>query len=171
VVVSNYSTSEMEAIHAELQKRGVPLASNQVEYSLLRRYPETSGLLDSCRRLGVVLLAYSPIGQGRLTGKYSASNPPPGRRNFSDHPMEKVDTIVAELRRVGDAHGKTPSEVALRWLIEKGTVPIPGAKNAQQASANAGALGWRLGDEEVAALDAIALDGMRNLTRRFWQHG
>ena len=103
-------------------------------------------------------LAYSPIGQGRLTGKYSASNPPPGKRNFSAHPMEQVDAIVAELRRIGEAHdGKTPSQVALDWIIAKGAVPIPGAKNGAQAADNAGALGWSLTSDEVAALDAVAL--------------
>ena len=110
--------------------------------------------------------------QGRLTGKYSAANPPKGKRTFSDHPMEQVDTIVAELRRVGAAHAdRTPSQVALRWIIEKGAVPIPGAKNHQQAVENAGALGWELSADEVAALDRAALDGQRTLQQRVWQHG
>ncbi len=92
----------------------------------------------------MVPLAYSPIGQGRLTGKYSASNPPPGGRTFSAHPMAEVDAVVAELRRIGEAHGdRTPSQVALAWLIAKGAVPIPGAKNRAQAEQNAGALGWQ----------------------------
>ena len=171
VGVSNYSVRETEAIHRELAKRGVPLASNQVEYSLLRRRPESSGLLDACARLGVVVLAYSPIGMGRLTGKYSAANPPPGRRNFSDHPMEAIDRVVAVLRRIGDAHDRTPSQVALRWLIEKGTVPIPGAKNGDQARQNAGALGWTLDAAEVAELDAVAMDPKQSLQSRVWQHG
>jgi aryl-alcohol dehydrogenase-like predicted oxidoreductase len=171
VGVSNYSIKEMRSIHRELAKRGVPLATNQVEMSLLRRVPETGGLLDACRELGVVLLAYSPIGQGRLTGKYSASNPPPGKRGFSAHPMAKIDEVVAVLRRIGDEHERTPSQVALRWLIEKGTVPIPGAKSAAQARENAGALGWSLTADDLAALDACALEGIRSLTNRFWQHG
>lgn len=171
VGVSNYSTKEMRSIHRELAQRGVPLATNQVEMSLLRRAPETGGLLDACRELGVVLLAYSPIGQGRLTGKYSASNPPPGKRGFSAHPMAQVDEVVSVLRRVGDEHERTPSQVALRWLIEKGTVPIPGAKSASQARENAGALGWSLTADERAALDACALEGIRSLANRFWQHG
>jgi aryl-alcohol dehydrogenase-like predicted oxidoreductase len=171
VGVSNYSIREMTKIHGELAARGVPLATNQVEYSLLRRVPETSGLLEACGRLGVVLLAYSPIGQGRLTGKYSAANPPPGKRGFSAHPMAAVDEVVAVLRQVGDDREKTPSQVALRWLIEKGTVPSPGAKNAAQARENAGALGWALTTDELAALDAAALEGTRSLSNRFWQHG
>ena len=171
VGVSNYSAKEVTSIHGHLATSGVPLASNQIEFSLLRRVPETGGLLATHERLGVVTLAYSPIGQGRLTGKYSAANPPPGKRGFSAHPMARVDPIVAELRRIGDADGRTPSQVALRWLIEKGTVPIPGAKSAAQASQNAGALGWALSPADVAALDAVALEGTRSLQNRFWQHG
>jgi aryl-alcohol dehydrogenase-like predicted oxidoreductase len=171
VGVSNYSAGEMERIHNELVKRGLPLASNQIEFSLLRRKPETGGLLAACKRLGVVPLAYSPIGQGRLTGKYSAANPPPGRRSFSAHPMEKVDEVVAVVRRIGEAHDRTPSQVALRWTIQKGAVPIPGAKNAGQARENAGALGWELTADDMAALDAVALEGKASLQARFWQHG
>jgi aryl-alcohol dehydrogenase-like predicted oxidoreductase len=171
VGVSNYSVGEMTKIHGELAKRDVPLASNQVEYSLLRRAPETNGLLEACGQLGVVLLAYSPIGQGRLTGKYSAANPPPGKRGFSAHPMEEVDRVVAVLRRIGEQHDRTPSQVALRWLIEKGTVPIPGAKNAEQARQNAGALTFALSVEEMGELDRVALGGIRSLANRFWQHG
>lgn len=172
VGVSNYSVREMRSIHAALAERGVPLAANQIEYSPLRRRPESGGLLAACRQLGVVPLAYSPIGQGRLTGKYSAANPPPGRRNFSAHPMEQVDRIVDELRRIGAANGdRTPAQVALRWIIEKGAVPIPGAKNADQAHQNAGALGWSLDADDAAAIDRVALDGTRSLANRFWQHG
>lgn len=172
VGVSNYSVGEMQRIHAGLAAHGVALASNQIEYSLLRQRPETTGLLAECARLGVVPLAYSPIGQGRLTGKYSAASPPPGSRDFSAHPMEMVDPIVAVLRELGTAHGdKTPSQVALRWIIQKGAVPIPGAKSAEQARANAGALGWTLDDSAMARLDGVALEGTRTLKQRIWQHG
>lgn len=172
VGVSNYSEREMTSIHGELAQRGVALASNQIEYSILRRRPENVGLIAACQRLGVVPLAYSPIAQGRLTGKYTAANPPPGRRNFSSHPMEKIDPVVEELRAIGDRHeGRTPSQVALRWLVQKGAVPIPGAKNAKQARENAGGLGWALTPDEVSRIDAVALDGVRTLQSRVWQHG
>jgi aryl-alcohol dehydrogenase-like predicted oxidoreductase len=172
VGVSNYSVKETRSMDAALRKRALRLASNQIEFSLLRTMPEQSGLLACCRELGVVPLAYSPIGQGRLTGKYSAANPPPKTRNFSNHPMAQVDKIVAELRRIGAAAGgRTPSQVALAWLIAKGAVPIPGAKNRQQAEENAGALGWRLSDDDVGTLDTVALYGQRGIAERFWQHG
>jgi diketogulonate reductase-like aldo/keto reductase len=85
--------------------------------------------------------------------------------------MAEVDKVVAVLRRIGEVHDRTPSQVALRWLIEKGTVPIPGAKNAAQAHENAGALGWSLTADELASLDRSALGGVRSLANRFWQHG
>jgi aryl-alcohol dehydrogenase-like predicted oxidoreductase len=172
VGVSNYSIKEMRSIDAALRKRDLRLASNQIEFSLLRTMPEKSGLLGCCRELGVVPLAYSPIGQGRLTGKYSASNPPPKSRTFSNHPMVQVDKIVAELRRIGAANGdKTPSQVALAYLIAQGAVPIPGAKNRAQAEENAGALNWNLSPEDLAALDSVALYGQRGIVERIWQHG
>ncbi len=172
VGVSNYSIKETRSMANELTKRGLALATNQIEFSLLRRLPETSGLVAACLELGVTPLAYSPIGQGRLTGKYSAANPPPGKRNFSAHPMEKVDPIVEELRRIGQVHdNRTPSQVALNWLMTKGAIPIPGAKNAGQAHDNAGSLGWDLRPEDMAALDRLALTGARSFFNRFWQHG
>jgi aryl-alcohol dehydrogenase-like predicted oxidoreductase len=172
VGVSNYSERELRAIHAALAAHGIPLATNQVEYSLLRTMPESNGLLRACRELGVTLLAYSPLAMGRLTGKYTAANPPQGKRNFSAFPMAEIEPVVAALRRCGAAHGgKTPAQVALNWLICKGAVPIPGAKNAAQAEQNAGALGWRLTADEVAALDRVAKFGQRGVFNRVWQHG
>lgn len=157
VGVSNYNVSQMRRAHAQLGRRGIPLASNQVHYNLLERSPERSGLLETCRELGVTLIAYSPLAQGLLTGKYSKASPPPGIRAARLRArLGKAEPVVAALREIGDAHGRTPGQVALNWLICKGTVAIPGAKNAQQAEQNAGALGWRLTDAEVAALDAVA---------------
>jgi aryl-alcohol dehydrogenase-like predicted oxidoreductase len=83
VGVSNYSAEQMRIAHAALTKRGIPLASNQVEYSLLHRQPETDGVLEACRELGVTLIAYSPLAMGALTGKYSAAAKP--RQGASCH--------------------------------------------------------------------------------------
>ena len=94
------------------------------------------------------------------------------QRTFSAHPMSEVDPIVAELGRIGGARdGRTPSQVALAWIIAKGAVPIPGAKSAAQARENAGALGWALTADEITALDSVALQGQRTLQQRIWQHG
>ncbi len=138
VGVSNYSTKETRSIDAALRRCGLRLASNQVEFSLLRTMPLRVGLLDCCRELGVVPLAYSPIGQGRLTGKYSASNPPPRGRTFSDHPMAEVDAVVAELRRVGGAHDRTPSQVAVGVAHRQGCRADPGGEEPGPGRAERG---------------------------------
>ena len=158
VGVSNYSPAWMLRAHAALSRRGVPLASNQVQYSLLERGPERSGLLKTCQELNVTLIAYSPLAKGMLTGKYTPGNPPPGPRGNSYRRfLEPIQPLVELEREIGEAHGgKTPAQVALNWLICKGTVPIPGAKNARQLAENAGALGWRLAESEMAALDAAS---------------
>ena len=157
VGVSNYSAEQMREAHAALAKRGIPLASNQVEYSLLHRQPEVNGILDACRELGITLIAYSPLAGGALTGKYSATQKASGLRrfmpNFSRKTMQAVQPVIALLRQIGERYSKTPSQVALRWLIENPIVlPIPGAKNSQQATENAGALSFALTPEEVEAL-------------------
>jgi aryl-alcohol dehydrogenase-like predicted oxidoreductase len=86
--------------------------------------------------------------------------------------METVDAVVAHLREIGEKHGgKTPGQVALNWVMAKGAVPIPGAKNAAQARENAGALGWRTEADDLAALDEAALTGIRSISNRVWQHG
>jgi aryl-alcohol dehydrogenase-like predicted oxidoreductase len=170
--VSNYSAAELRAIHAALSTQGVPLATNQVEFSLLRAMPERNGLLATCRELGVTVLAYSPLAMGRLSGKYSAANPPPGKRNFSAYPMREIEPVLQVLRNLGDRlGGKTPAQVALNWIMCKGAVPIPGAKTAAQATQNAGALGWQLSPDDVATLDAVAKYGQRGIFNRVWQHG
>ncbi len=156
VGVSNYNANQMRKAHAALAKRMVPLATNQVEYSLLERKPERSGLVQAARELGVTLIAYSPLRKGLLTGKYNAQNPPPGTRGrlFRGNALAKAEQVNGLLKEIGEAHGgKTNAQVALNWLICKGAVPIPGAKNARQAEQNAGALGWRLTEEEVQRLD------------------
>jgi len=158
VGVSNYTAEQMRLAHAELAKRGIPLASNQVQYSLLHRHPEVDGILDTCRELGITLIAYSPLGMGALTGKYSAKNRAGGffRRilpNFNRKTMENVEPVLNLLRQIGALYSRTPSQVALRWLIENEIVlPIPGAKNSRQAAENTGALSFSLTPTEVDAL-------------------
>jgi aryl-alcohol dehydrogenase-like predicted oxidoreductase len=159
VGVSNYSVEQMRQAHAALGRRGVPLASNQVQYSLLHRRPETNGVLDACRELGVTLIAYQPLASGALTGRYSRTNRPRGLRRFAKpfrgRDLTALEPITALLHQIGTRYGRTPGQVALRWLIENDTVlPIPGAKNRKQAAANAEALTFHLEQDEIDALDA-----------------
>jgi aryl-alcohol dehydrogenase-like predicted oxidoreductase len=156
VGVSNFNREQTERAHAALARRGVPLASNQVHYSLLNRQVEYAGLLARCAALGVTLIAYSPLEMGMLTGKYTPDQPPAGSRGrrYSRDYLVRLQPFIARLRALGQAHGeRSPAQVALNWTLCKGTFPIPGAKNAQQVQQNAGALGWRLTPAEVAELD------------------
>eukprot|EP00913_Durusdinium_trenchii_P010276 g9637.t1 len=160
VGVSNYDEAALRQMHGLLMRgcitpalrkdRGVPLIFNEIEFSLLRRMPETSGLLKVCKELGVTVLAWAPLASGRLTSK-------PCTEQITDSDtvacLEQVKTLAAKYQ-------KTPAQVALNWCICKGTVPIPGARTLEQAQENAGALGWQLTAEEVAQLDAVAVDSL-----------
>ena len=160
VGVSNYNEEQMRRAYSTLAKRGIHLASNQVEYHLLKRKVELNGLLKTCQELGVTLIAYSPLAQGSLTGKYTPDNPPPGvrGRRYSRAYLERIQSLLRQMQEIGEAHGgKTPAQVAINWCICKGAVPIPGAKTSRQADENAGGAGWRLDEDEVAALDRISL--------------
>eukprot|EP00298_Acanthocystis_sp_HF-20_P021153 c27324_g1_i1.p1 GENE.c27324_g1_i1~~c27324_g1_i1.p1 ORF type:complete len:339 (+),score=109.93 c27324_g1_i1:27-1043(+) len=169
VGIANSSVYEVEKMHAALAKRNVPLLSNQIEFSLLRKFPETSGLVETCRKKNMLILSYSPLGMGRLTGKYSKTNPPPGGRRFGNQPMEDVDKIITELWKVGNLSGqKTPPQVALNYLITKNVIPIVGMREKSQVIENYGALGWNLTQDLVEFLDTKAIYGRNNPS---WQHG
>lgn len=170
VGVSNYSKDEMIRMDEALKKKGLRLASNQVEFSLLRTLPDTSGLLAECKKRGIVLMAYSPLGMGRLSGKYNKDNPLPAGRNFGAISWEKLAPLVEVLKRLADKHDVTCSAVALKWVIQKGAIPLGGVKNAKQAEQNARAASdsWLLSDEAIAELDKFAQEGT---TSWFWQHG
>jgi aryl-alcohol dehydrogenase-like predicted oxidoreductase len=163
VGVSNYSAKQMSLAHEYLAAKGIPLATNQVPYSLITRQIETNGILDKARKLNVTILAYSPLAQGLLTGKYNAQTPNnlQGARRldprFSSQGLKKLEPVFAALQNLGEKYEKTPAQVALNWLITQGNIiPIPGAKNADQATQNAGALGWSLTSEEVENLRTMA---------------
>jgi aryl-alcohol dehydrogenase-like predicted oxidoreductase len=167
VGVSNYSAEQLREAYAALAKRGIPLASNQVEYSLLNRKPEVNGVLDACRELGVTLIAQSPLAGGMLTGKYSAQNRPGGffRRilpQYNRKTLDAIQPVIKLLREIGERYSKTPSQVALRWLIENPIVlPIPGAKNGKQAMDNTEALKFSLTAEEVEMLSQATMAWMK----------
>ncbi len=153
--VSNYDKNQMQRAYTVLSKYDLPLAANQVEYSLLNRKVEKNGLLARCQELGVRLIAYSPLAMGMLTGKYTPDTPPHGARGSKyASVLPKLYPLIQRMTQIGQDHGgKSPAQIALNWCICKGTLPIPGAKNVRQAEMNAGALGWRLTEDEVRLLD------------------
>lgn len=162
VGVSNYSAKQMSSAHEYLANKGIPLATNQVPYSLLTRQIEDNGILDQARQLGVTILAYSPLAQGLLTGKYTPQSSPhlQGARRldprFSLQGLKKLVPLFSTLEQMAEKYDKTPAQVALNWLIAQGNViPIPGAKNGEQAKQNAGAVGWLMSPEDVKILSSI----------------
>jgi aryl-alcohol dehydrogenase-like predicted oxidoreductase len=155
--VSNYSAEQMREAHKLLARRGIPLAVNQMRYSLITREIESNGVMAAARELDVTILAYSPLAQGLLTGKYTATNPPSGARSmdqrFKGAGLRKIQPLLEKLGELGEKYGKTQAQVALNWLIcQPGVIPIPGIKSAAQVEQNAGALGWELSATEVAEL-------------------
>jgi aryl-alcohol dehydrogenase-like predicted oxidoreductase len=167
VGVSNFGEKRMIRAYTTLARYGIPLASNQVHYSLLSREVEKNGTLARCKDLGIRLIAYSPLEKGLLTGKYSVENPPPGvRGSQAAEFLKKLPAVLKLLKEIGLNHGdKTVSQVSLNWLICKGALPIPGAKNIKQSEDNAGGAGWRLTEEEVAKLDD-ATDDIREYSNK-----
>lgn len=165
VGVSNFSVGAMRRSAGLLRSRGVPLASNQVRYSLLDRRIEVNGVLDAAEELGITIIAYSPLAQGVLTGRFHPGPHGDGvpitgvRRRlpqFRSAAMEKAAPVVALLREIGTTHDCTPAQVALAWVTQKKpgvVVAIPGASDARQAEENAGSMTIELSEEETKQLD------------------
>jgi aryl-alcohol dehydrogenase-like predicted oxidoreductase len=167
VGVSNFSAAAMERAHAALARRGIPLASNQVRISLLDRSIESNGLLAAAKRLGVSLIAYSPLAQGILSGRFHdnpeavASVTRLRRMSGSIKPatLARTAPLVAALKEVAAAHGATPSQVALNWLVSywgETVVAIPGASRPSQAAEAAASMRLVLGSAELDAIDALS---------------
>jgi aryl-alcohol dehydrogenase-like predicted oxidoreductase len=170
--VSNFSARKMEKASDALQKEGLVLASNEVLINLLDRRIEKNGVLETARRLGITLIAYSPLAQGLLTGKFH-KNPdlvkrlPKGRRlffspqgrAFRSKNIARTRPLIEELNNIAEAHGASISQVALAWLITyygDTVVAIPGASHAEQASDNAAAMRLELTHNELSQIDNLS---------------
>lgn len=154
--VSNYNLELTKRSMDALQKKGIPLASNQVEYHLLERRIEKDGLVNFCHANDIKIIAYSPLAMGVLSGKYTPENPPKGTRSahYNRALLEAIQPLIKLMKGIGlDHEGKTASQVALNWVICKGTLAIPGAKNITQVEQNSGAIGWYLTEDEIRKLD------------------
>ncbi|KAL3810242.1 hypothetical protein ACHAXA_008732 [Cyclostephanos tholiformis] len=166
VGVSNYGVDAVRACHAALLRRGVPLSTNQIQYSLLYQHPEKSnGLLRCCKDLGMEVLAYSPLALGLLSGKYANTDDirkvgGPRRALFERNVANpQLSEIIGAMRDVADGHaesGATVSQVAINWCIAKGTIPIPGARTLRQVESNYGSLDWKMNEDEIKFLDKVS---------------
>ena len=168
VGVSNFSASQMRKAHAELARHGIQLVSNQVHYNMVNRKIEYNGVLEAARELGMAIIAYSPLAQGVLTGKYhDAPESIRGKQgfrkrigSFKEKGLEKTRPLIDKLREVAANHQATAAQVALNWLTNyhDGTVfAIPGASNTHQAESNAGSMQLELTKEEMKTLDQASI--------------
>jgi aryl-alcohol dehydrogenase-like predicted oxidoreductase len=163
VGVSNFNARKMENSWKTLQKSGIPLASNQVRYSLLDRRIESNGVIDVAKKLGITIIAYSPLAQGVVTGKFH-DNPELlkniGFRKYSvqfkPEGLEKSRPVVNLLKELAENYNVTPSQVALNWLIHyhgDTVVAIPGATKEIHVKENCGAMSFQLSDVDMIRLD------------------
>jgi len=172
VGLSNYGPKRLKGVHKKFAERGVPIATLQVQYSLLSTYPVTQlKLKDVCDQLGIQLIAYSPLGLGLLTGKFSEKGPfPKGIRGLLFRQLlPGMRSLLACSREIAASRNKSMSQVALNWCICKGTIPIPGAKTVEQARDNLGALGWKLNASEIAELDKAAASADKKMVQNIFQ--
>jgi aryl-alcohol dehydrogenase-like predicted oxidoreductase len=164
VGISNFNPDQMRRAHRQLQKVGLPLAVNQVRYSLLDRSIEKNGVLETAKELGVTIIAYTPLESGLLTGKYH-KNPellekkPAIWRGRLRRSMEKSRTLISALEEIALRYNVTAAQVALNWVIYSqgdSVVTIPGVTKISQAQENAGAMKFKLSGDELALLGKLS---------------
>lgn len=156
VGVSNFSLQQWQDSEAAL---GGTVLSNQVQFSLVQRAPDRA-LVPWAQKQGRIVIAYSPLGQGLLSGRYMNAAPSNFRRfrsNFRAAARARVAPLVDALREIGSKHGATPAQVSLAWLIRKtNVVAIPGASSVKQVEENVAAADLELTDDEAARLDTLS---------------
>ncbi len=165
--VSNFSAQKMKNAWETLDKKGIPLASNQVLYNLLNRKIESNGVMEMAKKLGISIIAYSPLAQGLVTGKFH-DNPEllknigfrKYRAEFKRKGLEKSRPVVVFVKELARKYNVTPSQIALNWLLNyhgNTVVAIPGATKETHVKENTGAMSFKLSDEDMAKLDKESL--------------
>mmetsp|Transcript_981 Transcript_981/g.2100 ORF Transcript_981/g.2100 Transcript_981/m.2100 type:complete len:373 (-) Transcript_981:207-1325(-) len=156
VGVSNYGPETLLRAQDALSKKGIPIVSNQINLSLLR-FRSSQKTLEVCDELGIKVLAYFPLANGLLAGKYSIDTPPSFPKSLTMKKYyEDAEPLLIVLRRIAGERNKTVAQVAINWVMMKGAIPIPGARNSEMARDNFGAMGWALSPNEVAELEMVA---------------
>ena len=164
--VSNFSAKQMKNSWETLDKARIPLASNQVLYNLLDRRIESNGVMELAKKLGVSIIAYSPLAQGLVTGKFH--DDPELLKNigfrkynaqFKPAGLEKSLPVVTLVKELAVKYNATPAQVALNWLIHfhgEMVVAIPGATKEIHVKENTGAMSFRLSEEDMDRLDRVS---------------
>jgi aryl-alcohol dehydrogenase-like predicted oxidoreductase len=158
--VSNYNLEQFKRAYDILGNRGIKLYSNQMQYSLIYREHEFNGLMKLCEELKVTFLAYSPIAQGVLSGKYTPQNPPRGilrGRKYRRTVLKQLQPLIEVMTEISEKNGgKTLAQIAINWVLSKGVIPVVGTKNIIQIRDNIATLDWQLSDEDITSLDDVS---------------
>jgi aryl-alcohol dehydrogenase-like predicted oxidoreductase len=166
--VSNFSAKAMRKSHAILQSRGYVLAANQYRFSMLSRNIETNGILDAAKELGISIIAWSPLEQGILTGRFHQQQALPDTLSFARKHLIKsqrklivrTQPLIDRMSTLAESYGASISQVALNYLIhvhDDTVVAIPGASKVTQVEKNLGALSFQLKQNEIEELTALAM--------------
>ncbi|HPD79542.1 MAG TPA: aldo/keto reductase [Spirochaetales bacterium] len=167
VGVSNFSAAQLRKAHTILKNEGFTLVSNQVRYNLVQRFPDFDGTIAAAKELGISIIAYSPLAQGLLTGKFH-DNPGiihdrPGFRKympmFSKNGLKRTEKLIAALKSMAQSYSVTPGEIALNWLLHYNgdtVFVIPGATKLSHAEQNCRAMLFELDKHDIKKLDELS---------------
>lgn len=183
--VCNFNAEQIKRASNALKKEGYSLTSAMVGYNIIRRYPETNGVFDICKKEGISVIPYAPLAEGTLTGKYRGGRNVPLKyaltsywghldvtkerndnvsfiKRFFSKPREadikRMEPLMEVMEKIATAHEKTIAQVAINWLVtqeEVKVIPIPGVRSVKQAEDNAGALGWTMTREERMMINQV----------------
>ncbi len=159
VGVSNHNLAEIKRVGEILGAEGLKLSAVQNHYSLLHRSSERAGILDYCTSNGIAFYSYMVLEQGALTGKYDRAHPFPegsSRAKSYNGILPELETLIGEMRRIGERHSAAPAQIAAAWAIAKGTLPIIGVTKVGQAEEAARTAKIILDKEEIALLEELA---------------
>lgn len=169
--VSNHSLAEIKRANEILAAEGLKISAVQNHFSLLHRSSERAGILDYCKENGITFYAYMVLEQGALTGRYDVAHPFPDGTDrgeaYNPH-LTEIESLVDALRKTGEKHNASPSQIATAWAIAKGTLPIIGVTNVKQVEEAAAAAHIQLTAAEVGFLEKLG-DKTGVHTLREWE--
>ncbi len=172
VGVSNHNLAELKRAEEILSKEGVHISAVQNHYSLLYRSSEEGGILDYCKENGIDFFAYMVLEQGALTGKYDTKHPLPegSQRGDTYNPiLPQLEELIGTMKRIGEKYSASVSQIAIAWVVAKGTLPIIGVTKASHVEDAAKAAQISLTADEMSELETKAANAGVD-TRGSWEH-
>lgn len=164
--ISNFSAKQMIKAHGILADKGLILASNQVNYSLVNRKIEKNGIMTAAKELGITIISWSPLQSGILTGRFhkgseQSKNLPFARKMMSRSSFKKSQSLIETMGQIADSHKVTIAQIALNWLINfhgDTVVAIPGSTKSKQAEKNGQVMNFKLTKTELNDLEELSRD-------------